>query len=117
MADDSLESVIDDCDGYDAVSYTHLDVYKRQRLGHALALGIDTNEWYASKNDRILLPQQEYLDNVVWLYHALTIFHIEDVSPVKEYLKKEYDYYFRLIYGNAMREDELACIRSNAREY
>ena len=87
------------------------------RLGHALALGIDTNEWYASKNDRILLPQQEYLDNVVWLYHALTIFHIEDVSPVKEYLKKEYDYYFRLIYGNAMREDELACIRSNAREY
>lgn len=87
------------------------------RLGHALALGISTDEWYASKNNRILLPQQEYLDNVVWLYHALTIFHIEDVSPVKEYLKKEYDYYFRLIYGNAMREEELSFFCSRAREY
>lgn len=87
------------------------------RLGHALALGIDTDDWYTVKNQRILLPQQEYLDNVVWLYHALTIFHVEDVSPVKEYLKKEYDYYFRLIYGNAMTQEEIFSICSSAREY
>ena len=99
----------------EAISFLNLSC--GARLGHALALGIDTNDWYASKNERILLPQQEYLDNVVWLYHALTAFYIDEVTPIKEYLKKEYDYYFRLIYGNAMSQGELTEICSAARKY
>lgn len=86
-------------------------------MGHALALGVDVEEWYRSKNNRILLSQQEYLDNVVWLYHVLVAFRIEDTSAIKEHLKKEYDYYFQLIYGNAMDEEDLAYINARAREH
>ncbi len=87
------------------------------RMGHALALGVDVEDWYRSKNNRILLSQQEYLDNVVWLYHVLAAFRIEDTSAIKEHLKKEYDYYFQLIYGNSMDEEDLDCINRKAREY
>lgn len=40
---------------------------KGDRLGHALALGIDAKSYYESKHYNVLIPKQCLLDNIVWL--------------------------------------------------
>lgn len=40
---------------------------KGDRLGHALALGIDVESYYESKHYNVLIPKQCLLDNIVWL--------------------------------------------------
>ena len=87
------------------------------RLGHAIALGIDADEWYNGKKFRILLSQQEYLDNIVWLHHFMLAFEIPEYELTKGFLQKEYEYYFHVIYRNAMNNQELDEISNNARNY
>ncbi len=87
------------------------------RLGHAIALGIDANDWYRSKNDRILLAQQEYLDNVAWMYHMAVSCHMDDKESVLSFLREEYEYYFQMIYRNAMDQRMLDYISQMARKY
>ena len=41
------------------------------RLGHALALGIEPSRWI-DKQGEMLLPVDEHLDNLVWLWHYAT---------------------------------------------
>ncbi|MCP4113939.1 MAG: hypothetical protein GY737_00785 [Desulfobacteraceae bacterium] len=41
------------------------------RIGHALALGVDVNLW-AKRQQRIYLPASEHLDNLVWCHHMAT---------------------------------------------
>lgn len=38
------------------------------RLGHALAIGINPKEWMIQQGD-VLMPVEEHLDNLVWLWH------------------------------------------------
>lgn len=38
------------------------------RLGHALALGIEPKQW-AARQGEMMLPLDEHLDNLVWLWH------------------------------------------------
>ncbi|USD42152.1 hypothetical protein J4N42_05370 [Vibrio sp. SCSIO 43135] len=42
------------------------------RLGHALALGIEPNDWI-DRQGQVLLPLDEHLDNLVWLWHHAKI--------------------------------------------
>lgn len=42
------------------------------RLGHALALGIEPKKW-ASRQGEMVLPLDEHLDNLVWLRHYAII--------------------------------------------
>lgn len=42
------------------------------RLGHALALGIEPAAW-AERQGEMILPLDEHLDNLVWLWHYATI--------------------------------------------
>lgn len=37
------------------------------RLGHAIALGIDVRNW-AMENEVVALPQQEYMENLLWVW-------------------------------------------------
>lgn len=87
------------------------------RLGHALVLGVDPAEWYELKSHRILITQQEYLDNVVWLHHMLKAFHIPESTGLIAYLQKEFDYYFSLIYKGAIDTTRLEYIREKALRY
>ncbi|TOM67905.1 hypothetical protein CGH71_23240, partial [Vibrio parahaemolyticus] len=41
------------------------------RLGHALALGIEPLDWM-DRQGQVLLPLDEHLDNLVWLWHHAT---------------------------------------------
>lgn len=58
------------------------------RLGHAIALGIDVEEWYRNKEYRILIPKQDYLDNLVWMYHCIMLYNIQGMEYLKVLLKK-----------------------------
>ena len=52
---------------FEAVNFLSLD--SGDRLGHAIALGIDADEFYRDRHNYIALPAQWMLDNVVWLYY------------------------------------------------
>ena len=67
------------------------------RLGHALAIGIDVQKYYSRRGNVITMPKQVALDNVVWLYHLL-----EGVCTKRSLLGKLNDkfiYLFGDLYG------------------
>ena len=76
------------------------------RLGHALALGVDVKEWYTSKSNYILISQMDYLDNIVWLYSKIREYSINGYEDILQYIERKYDEYFRVIYKNYMCEDD-----------
>lgn len=94
------EDFRDIVDGLRAVdeAVLFLNMQNGDRLGHATVLGINAGKWYESKEYSIRLPKQDYLDNVVWLYHKLVEFDICGVENLKGFLKSEYEKYFREIY-------------------
>ena len=67
------EDFLDIADGLRAIdeAIIFLDMRHGDRLGHAIALGINAKEWYTFKGDRIILSRQDILDNVVWMYVKL----------------------------------------------
>ena len=94
------EDFLDITDGLraidEAIRFLNLDC--GDRLGHALALGIDVRKWYAVKGNHITISLQDFLDNVVWLHHVLNKYNIKDMSPLKGWLEEMYSYYFNYIY-------------------
>lgn len=96
------EDFLDVVDGLRAIdeAILYLNMRSGDRIGHALALGIDVREWYEFKDHRILISQQAYLDNIVWLYMSIIRYRIEHSTDVLEYLEKECNKYINRIYQN-----------------
>ncbi len=67
------------------------------RLGHALALGIDCEDWYFGKNHTVVLRAQELLDNFVWLGDCLSRFNISNKAAENE-INNVFHSLFRKIY-------------------
>lgn len=63
------EDFLDLTDGLRAIdeAVRFLNLQRGDRLGHALALGIDPVQYYQLKEQQIVLSKQDYLDNLVWL--------------------------------------------------
>ena len=80
-------------------------------VNHALALGIEPEDWYKDKGFCISLPQQDYLDNVVWMYHAIVRYHIDGLDNLKDFLEAEYYKYFNAIYERFMDMDYIKNIQ------
>lgn len=101
------EDFLDLADGLraidEAVNFLEMDC--GDRLGHALALGIDVEEWYASKDYKILLSLQDYLDNIAWIYNQLIRFRIQGMDVLKDYLLKKFQIFFQEIYLSNMDPD------------
>lgn len=87
------EDFLDIVDGLRAIDEAihFLDLRCGDRLGHALALGVDVDKWYEGKSNRILISKQEYLDNIVWLYSKLRKYSVQGYDDVKSYLEKRFD--------------------------
>lgn len=51
------------------------------RLGHALALGIEPKQW-ARRQGEMMLPLDEHLDNLVWLWHHASV--LSGVLPLAQ---------------------------------
>lgn len=64
------EDFLDLTDGLRAIDEVlyYLEFSHGDRLGHALALGINPKAYYDLKNYSVILPKQDLLDNLVWAY-------------------------------------------------
>lgn len=92
----------------EAILFLNLDC--GDRLGHALALGISVRDWYASKRRHISLPLQDYLDNLVWLYHSIVRYGIYGLDNLKNFIEAEYQKCFSEIYGKNMDQNFIKAI-------
>jgi len=63
------------------------NMQERDRLGHALAIGLNPKEWCELNGD-IFVTKQEHLDNLVWLYHQA----VEVVSYFSQATKLMFKY-------------------------
>ncbi len=113
------EDFLDITDGLRAIdeAMSFLNMRCGDRLGHALALGVNVDEWYASKSGYILIPQMDYLDNLVWLYSKIRKLCLEGYEGTLRYIEKRYDEYFHTIYLNNMRDGDMQDTIQAAMEY
>lgn len=109
------EDFLDLADGLraieEAILFLNLDC--GDRMGHALALGLSVEEWYQFKGYHIVLPAQDYLDNMVWVYYKLSEYGIEGFENLKDILAGEFEKYFSIIYRNNISADETDLILRN----
>lgn len=86
------EDFYDIADGLRAIdeSINLLKLKASDRLGHALALGINAEEYYASRHNYIALPIQWMLDNVVWILIRSREFGIDIAPHIERFLDKTY---------------------------
>ncbi len=96
------EDFVDITDGLRAIEEALLFFNMRcgDRMGHALVLGTDVKEWYNLKKGKISISQQDYLDNIVWLYFKIIEFRIDVDSSLMPYLENEFRKYFRIVYSD-----------------
>ncbi len=101
------EDWLDFADGLRAVdeAILFLNMRNGDRLGHATVLGLDVQKWYERKGNSICLPLQDYLDNVVWMYHKLIEYDIRESENLKGFLRSEYEKYFRILYSPYMDKE------------
>lgn len=113
------EDFLDLTDGLRAIdeAISFLNLRCGDRLGHALALGVDVEEWYQRKSHRILISKQAYMDNLVWLYAKLRGYNIVDAGDAQSYIEKRFDEYFQEVYMNNLSAQEYAEAVENARKY
>lgn len=97
----------DTVDGLRAIdeAILFLNMKNGDRLGHATVLGIDIKKWYRRKKNTIWISSQEYLDNIVWLYHKLIEFQVTGCEALKGKLLEQFDLYFKKIYQPYLEED------------
>lgn len=86
------------------------------RLGHVLSLGEDVEKYYKKKKKN-LISQQNYLDNLVWLYYRIKKFHITEYDDLLVFIEQEYNKYFQLIYRNHVSDEIFDKTIKKARAY
>lgn len=99
----------------EAVLFLNLDC--GDRLGHATVLGMDVENWYRDNNYKISMRRQDYLDNIVWLYHKLLQYRIPDTDTLMQYIETEFEQFFTLIYRKFMGEKYIESVARSACEY
>lgn len=103
------EDFLDLADGLraidEAVRFLNLDC--GDRLGHAIALSYEPEKWYEDKDCQIFLPEQDYLDNLAWLYYSIHHYHLSGLERESRYLKQEFECRFREIYLNHIEPEEM----------
>lgn len=83
--------VIDEC-------VCFLNLTQGDRIGHALALGVDVMEYYEFKKNKLMLPKQMVLDNVVWLLAKIRKYGIGICRNEVNRLEKIYENLFQELY-------------------
>lgn len=111
------EDFLDVVDGLRAIDEVihFLDFDCGDRLGHAIALGVNVDEWYEQKGYEISISIQDYLDNLAWLYHALNHFSISGADSLKVRIVKDFEYWFRIVYRNSITDKNMFHLMKRAR--
>lgn len=84
-----------------------LNLTQGDRIGHALALGIDVKEYYNFKQLKLMLPKQIVLDNIVWLLAKIRKFGIGIHRNEVNRLEKLYENLFYELYTGHFDEGSL----------
>lgn len=93
------EDFLDISDGLRAMdeAIKFLEMKEGDRFGHALALGVDIEEWYAFKKYSVILSKQDHLDNIAWIYGKMQEYSIYNRSA-EDYLCNEFRTLFNEIF-------------------
>ncbi len=106
------EDFLDIIDGLRAIDETmrFLNYEQGDRLGHALALGIEAKAYYKSKNMSLVKNKQVHLDDVAWLLAKVREYNIRDINQC-ELAKLESDFHrlFHEIYDVGMNRKGSSC--------
>lgn len=94
------EDFLDVSDGLRAIdeAVEYMNLSHGERIGHALALGIDVPKWYKSKNNMIVIKKQDYLDNICWLLNKIDLWKVPVEHSSYQYLRREYEILFKEVY-------------------
>lgn len=110
------EDFLDVIDGLraidEAIYFLNLDC--GDRIGHAIALGINSEEWYEGKRYQVSITVQDYIDNLAWMYHAMLHYKIDEYPSLKANLEEQFNHYFREVYLNYLDEEKLNIIMERA---
>lgn len=92
------EDYMDIADGLRAIeeALIFLNLGTGDRLGHALALGVNVRRYYAKRYHTICAPKHVLLDNFVWLHHHCV--RLMGYTPLSGYLQTMFSRYFNDIY-------------------
>lgn len=77
-----------------------VNMHRGDRIGHALALGVDSKDYYKLKNNRIIMPKQDILDDDVWLLNRAYEWNITINSELERLLLSRIEDHMRYIYSN-----------------
>jgi hypothetical protein len=85
------EDFLDISDGLRAMdeAMLYFDMRAGDRLGHALALGLNPKEWYQRKGRRIFLTRHDMLDNATWMLQNL-----RQIGKLSQALEDELEWVF-----------------------
>lgn len=85
------EDFVDIIDGIRAVdeAFLFLELRRGDRLGHALALGVDPYEYYKLKNCKLVLPKQDLLDNLIWILFRTLEYGIDMPQSLRKVIERE----------------------------
>lgn len=101
------EDFLDVLDGLRAIeeAILFLGLSHGDRLGHAVALGIDVEKWYAQKSFKVCLSKHDLLDNNAWLLWHLRHAGYRDSSGLLGELRDNYANLWTQIYGQIVVPD------------
>lgn len=85
-----------------------LNMQRCDRLGHALALGIDADKYYELKGNRIIMPKQDALDDDVWLLYKANEYNIQIDKSLEQKMIYRIQDRIRYIYGNGLRRNNIS---------
>lgn len=104
------EDFFDIVDGLRAIDEVMLfcGLYSGCRLGHALALGIDTESYYKYKGNILVIPGQDLLDNLAWLLVKQNQYGCCADEKLKFLLEHKFNELFNEIYYD--RESEYSSV-------
>lgn len=96
------EDFLDPVDGMRAIDEAIMfnEMTHGDRIGHALALGIDVQDWYSCKRNTIVMPKQDYIDNLVWMIQKVLDYNLSVPFFTISKLQKEFSHYFKEVYSS-----------------
>ncbi|MGL4410999.1 MAG: hypothetical protein ACRCTF_02510 [Bacteroidales bacterium] len=103
------EDYLDLVDGLRSIdeAILFLNYESGDRIGHALALGIDARNYYELKDNTLIMPKHDYIDNLAWLLKKIQLFNIECSSSLQHKLTTEYNRVYYDIYNKTAPDIDL----------
>ena len=110
------EDFLDIANGLRAIdeAVLFLNLKRGDRLGHALALGVEPEAFYSLKSRHLVLPKQDRLDDLVWLLFRSRELDIPVPPDLEAAMTREAKSLQEEIYGDCIRENHW---RGDLQEY